>query len=185
MLAASRVTSFSNSSKRQLSQPVNKHAEEALRSSFYFLCKEVSETADLAALLYTNELLSNSHLHEFIKKVEPGSLENMRMVYNIQLLRHVQSAISEDPGKFDALCATFDDLQLSHCSQRLRGQFSYHHEQGGGTCWQPLNMIRIHLVTPCPTSRFGRRFIIINIILVGLILSSNSLSISCTWNHNK
>ena len=122
----SRVTSFQSIPRRQLFQSVNKHAEEALRSSLYFLCKEVSETADLAVLLYSRKLLSNSYFDKFMEQLskKSGPLENVRMVYNSQLLRHVQSAISEDPRKFDILCDTFDDMELTRCSQKLRGQFS-------------------------------------------------------------
>ena len=57
---------------------------------------------------------------ETIGKCEPESLEKMQMIHNWQLLRHVQTCISEDPGKFDTLCAVLDDLN-PQCSQKLRG----------------------------------------------------------------
>lgn len=81
----------------------------------------MSETVDLAILLYSKNVITSDQLDTAIDSLGRKGQDPLKKIQNYKLLRIVQANVSKDPGKFYALCTAFEEQNLEQCSQKLQG----------------------------------------------------------------
>lgn len=121
MLSLITVTSRVISSQSINGRTGNRFVIHALQSSVHFICKEVSETVDLALLLYSKNVITSEQLDPVIESLGKKGQDPLKKIQNYKLLRIVEANVSKDPRKIYDLCAAFEEQNLQQCSRKLQG----------------------------------------------------------------